>query len=64
MLGPLAKIDLPICVNCLARKTIRKPFEKRIRVENLLQLIHSDICRPMNVRARSGTSYFITFIDD
>ena len=27
-------------------------------------LIHSDICGPMNVRARHGAWYFITFIDD
>ena len=27
-------------------------------------IIHSDICGPMNVKARHGASYFITFIDD
>ena len=26
--------------------------------------MHSDICGPMNVRARHGASYFITFIDN
>ena len=64
ILGPLAKIDLPICENCLAGKTTRKPFGKRVRAEYLLQLIHSDICGPINVKARHGASYFITFIDD
>jgi hypothetical protein len=29
-----------------------------------MQLIHSDIYGPMNVRARHGDRYFITFIDD
>jgi hypothetical protein len=29
-----------------------------------LQLIHSDICGPINVRARHGGSYFIIFIND
>jgi len=29
-----------------------------------LELIHSDICEPMNVKARHGTIYFITLIDD
>ena len=64
MLGPLAKIDLPICENYLAEKTTRKPFGKGTRAEYPLQLIHSDICGPMNVRARHDASYFITFIDD
>ena len=61
MLGPLAKIDLPICENCLAEKTTRKPFGKGTRAEYPLQLIHSDI---LNVKSRHGASYFITFIDD
>ena len=30
----------------------------------VLGLIHSDICRPMNISARGGYNYFITFIDD
>ena len=43
-----------------------KPQENHLvrRAELPLQLIHSDICGPMNVRARHGASYFITFIDD
>ena len=64
ILGLLTKVELPICENCLAEKTIRKPFDKGIRVEKSLQLIHSNICDTMNVRAKHGASYFITFIDD
>ena len=30
----------------------------------LLELIHSDICSPMNVRAKHGIQYFNTFIND
>ncbi|KAL0288028.1 UNVERIFIED_CONTAM: Retrovirus-related Pol polyprotein from transposon TNT 1-94 [Sesamum radiatum] len=30
----------------------------------LLDLIHSDVCRPLNTQARGGFSYFITFTDD
>ena len=64
MLGPLTKIELPICENCLARKTTKKPFSKGIRAEKPLQLIHYDIFGPMNVKAKHGALYFITFIDD
>ncbi|KAK4397665.1 hypothetical protein Sango_1242000 [Sesamum angolense] len=33
-------------------------------VNILLDLIHTDLCRPLNTHARGGFSYFITFTDD
>ena len=30
----------------------------------ILELIHSDVCGPMHVQARSGSFYYITFTDD
>lgn len=50
--------------NCLAGKITRKPFGKAKRADFPLQLIHSDICGPMNMKARSGALYFVTSIDD
>jgi hypothetical protein len=64
LLGSLTKEELPICEHCLARKATRLPFGKAKRASSPLQLIHSNICGPMNVRARNGGNYFITFIDD
>ena len=64
LLGPIEKIDLSICEHCLAKKATRLSFGKVKRVTLPLQLIHFDICGPMNVRARHGAHYFITFIDD
>ena len=64
LLGPLAKVNLPTYEHCLAEKSTRKPFGKGIRATVSLELIHSDVCGPMNVRARHGASYFITFMDD
>jgi transposase InsO family protein len=64
LLGPLAKVDVPICEPCLAGKACRKPFGKAMRATQPLELIHSDICGPMNVKARHSASYFLTFIDD
>ena len=52
------------CEYCLAGKTTRKPFRKGTIAEIPLQLIHSDICGPMSVRARHDALYFITFIND
>ena len=34
------------------------------RANDLLELIHSDVCGPFNVQARGGYEYFVTFIDD
>ena len=64
LLGQIEKVNLSTCENYLAGKMARKPFGKGTRAELPLQLIHSDICGPMNVRARHGGVYFITFIDD
>ena len=63
-MGSLAKVKLPICEHCLVGKVTRLPFDKATRATSKLQLIHSDICAPMNVRARHGANYFITFIND
>ena len=64
LLGPLAKVDLPICKPCLAGKACKKPFGKAVRATQPLELIHSEIYGPINVKSRHGASYFLTFIDD
>ncbi|KAL4351179.1 hypothetical protein GQ457_06G013780 [Hibiscus cannabinus] len=43
----------------------KTPFSgKGERASDLLGLIHSDVCGPMNTQARGGYQYFITFTDD
>ena len=64
LLRSLTKEELPVCEYCLARKATRLSFNKAKRASSPLQLIHLDICGPMNVRARHERNYFITFIDD
>ena len=64
LLGNLEKVKLFTCKHCLKGKLTRKSFGKATRAKFSLQLIYSDICGPMNVRARHGAYYFITFIDD
>ena len=36
ILGPLKKVNLPTCLNCLEGKMARKPFGKAIRAQILL----------------------------
>ena len=41
------------------------PFSaKGRRAQDLLELVHLDVCGPMSTQARGGYEYFITFIDD
>ena len=43
----------------------KRPFiGKYYRAKKPLELIHSDLCGPLNVKARGGFEYFISFIDD
>ena len=64
LLGQIEKVNLPNCEHCLKEKMTKKLFGTGTRTDNPLQLIHTDVCGPMNVRARHGAYYFITFIDD
>ena len=34
------------------------------RSNELLELVHTDVCGPINIRAHGGYEYFITFTDD
>ena len=48
----------------LAGKSTRKPFGNVTRSSIPLQLVHSNIYGPTNVKARHGATYFITSIDN
>ena len=57
--------SLPICEFCLLGKMTKLPFKKRgERANDVLGLIHTDVCRPMNISIRGGYYYFIIFTDD
>ncbi|KAL0433579.1 UNVERIFIED_CONTAM: Retrovirus-related Pol polyprotein from transposon RE2, partial [Sesamum latifolium] len=57
--------NLPTCESCLKGKMTKKPFVGQSTLAScLLNLIHTDVCAPLNTPARAGYSYFITFIDD
>ena len=53
------------CEACLMGKMTKTPFTGHPeRVGELLEIIHSDVCGPMNTGARGGYFYFVTFTDD
>ena len=53
------------CEACVKGKQSCKPFKRSgaKRSRNVLGLIHSDVCGPMNVQSVGGARYFLTFTD-
>jgi hypothetical protein len=64
-LGFTPKRD-PNCVTCLKGKATRFSFKgSTIKTTRPLELIHSDVCGPINDSDDlEGNKYFVTFIDD
>ena len=53
------------CESCLKGKMAKTPFAGQgERVDNVLGLVHTDVCGPMSTQTREGHSYFVTFTDD
>ena len=53
------------CESCLLGKMKKDPFTRpSARANELLDLIHTDVCGPLSSDARGGYKYFITFTDD
>lgn len=61
----LSKKGNQVCTTCLEGKMSRQPFKNTgTRASELLQLIHSDLCGPMETSSIGGARYYVTFIDD
>ena len=53
------------CEPCLMGKMTKTPFSGIMeRATDLLEIIHTDVCGPMNVEARGGYRYVLTLTDD
>lgn len=53
------------CVVCVKGKQCIQPFKNvGNRATRFLELIHSDVCGPMETVSLGGARYFVTFIDD
>ena len=55
-----------LCECCIQAKMHRKPFPQKTtsRSPEILDLVHSDVCGPMQTATPSGNRYFLTMIDD
>ena len=53
---------MPTCESCLEGKITKRSFHsKGHRANDLLELVHLDVCGPFNVEARGGHEYFVIF---
>jgi hypothetical protein len=64
VLLPLDFLDADTCVNCIKGKYAKTIKKGAIRAIGDLQLIHIDICGPLNVKSIDSFDSFITFTDD
>ena len=65
LLEPLDFNEFPVCESCLESKMTKRPFNAKGRkAQELLELVHTDVCGPMSTQAKGGYEYFITFTDD
>ena len=65
--GPLIELKvgtLPICESCLEGKAKRPFSAKGEKAKAPLEIIYTDVCRPLNVKAKGIYEYFVTIIDD
>ena len=54
------------CEGCAYGKQKRASFPKgqATRASEILEIVHSDVCGPMQENSLGGSRYFVTFIDD
>lgn len=53
------------CEICVLGKHARLPFRSsNTKTTSVLELVHSDVCGPMQERSLQSSRYFVTFIDD
>lgn len=62
----LKSYNLDLCEYCLHGRQRRVSFLRggHDRKKNVLELVHSDVFGPVNIKSLGGASYFVTFIDD
>ena len=55
-----------VCECCIQAKLTRKPLPKKSesRSREVLELVHTDVCGPMQTATPGGNKYFMTMIDD
>ena len=54
-----------VCKGCAKGKNTKKTFpSSESKEKGILEIIHSDVCRPMSSSSLRGYVYYVSFIDD
>ena len=54
-----------VCKGCAQGKNTKNPFPSNdIKAKGILDIVHSDVCGPMQSTSLSGYVYYASFIDD
>jgi hypothetical protein len=63
---PQFKGSQKVCEDCLVGRQHRDPFPSKSiwRASNILQLVHADICGPINPSSNNKKRYLLAFIND
>ncbi|KAK2974533.1 hypothetical protein RJ640_007377 [Escallonia rubra] len=62
----MKNIQLDFCEGCVYGKQKRASFQKdgKKRKTERLELVYTDVCRPITAKSLRGNFYFVSFIDD
>lgn len=59
------KVPSKLCEVCAQARLTRLPFPSiRTQATKPLQIVHSDVCGPIDTQTWDGRKYFVTFLDD
>ena len=53
-----------VCMDCIKGKQTKHTKKGATRSNELIEIIHTDICGPLSIPCFTGEKYFITCIDD
>ncbi len=58
--------NMSMCKSCIKGKQHRVKFPKGPATEaiDIINMVHIDICEPLNLPTHIWNQYFITFVDD
>ena len=56
---PNMNIVFPTCEPCISSKMVRLPFPKGQRSNELLAIVHFDVCGPLNIKTH-GVCYILS----
>ena len=62
----LADVSVGICEPCIKGKMAHRPYKATgsIKICGVSELVHTDVCSPMQNQSIGGSKYFMRFIDD